>query len=81
MADSQTNVQVQCTNGQFVNILLDATMTELLNSGQLLITEDVHGQIVVQQKDGQVCPLEYVNQDHVANETTEIQQGTNTFNF
>ena len=64
MADSQqTNVEVQCADGTFLNILLDVTMAEQLQTGQIFLIEE-NGQIGIQQQDGQqICLIEYANHD------------------
>ena len=65
----QTSVEVQCSDGTFLNILLDATMAEQLRNGQIFLTEE-NGQIGIQQQDGQICLLEYADQTDVAVENT-----------
>ena len=71
MADlEQTSVEVQCSDGTFLNILLDAAMAEQLRNGQIFLTEE-NGQIGIQQQDGQICLLEYADQTDVAVENTE----------
>ena len=66
----QSNVQVQCKDGTFINILLDANMAEQLKNGQIFITEE-NGQISIQQQDGQIRSLEYVNQvEEIPGEST-----------
>ena len=65
----QTSVEVQCSDGTFLNILLDATMAEQLRNGQIFLTEE-NGQIGIQQQDGQICLLEYADQTDVSVENT-----------
>ena len=77
MAESQqANVQVQCSNGTFINILLDASMAEQLKNGQIFITEE-NGQIGIQQQNGQISSLEYVNQVEVQSENAQNVPGKN----
>ena len=75
MAESQqTNVEVQCADGTFLNILLDVTMAEQLQNGQIFLIEE-NGQIGIQQQDGQqICLLEYANHEDITVENAENQQ-------
>ena len=66
----QTSVEVQCSDGTFLNIVLDATMAEQLRNGQIFLTEE-NGQIGIQQQDGQICLLEYAEQNDTIVENTE----------
>ena len=77
MADSQqTNVEVQCADGTFLNILLDVTMAEQLQTGQIFLIEE-NGQIGIQQQDGQqICLLEYANHDESTVRNIENQQNS-----
>ena len=77
MAESQqANVQVQCSDGTFINILLDASMAEQLKNGQIFITEE-NGQIGIQQQNGQISSLENINQVEVQSENTRNVPGKN----
>ena len=77
MAESQqANVQVQCSNGTFINILLDASMAEQLKNGQIFITEE-NGQIGIQLQNGQINSLENINQVEVQSENTRNVPGKN----
>ena len=77
MAESQqANVQVQCSDGKFINILLDASMAEQLKNGQIFITEE-NGQIGIQLQNGQINSLENINQVEVQSENTRNVPGKN----
>ena len=77
----QSNVQVQCADGSFINILLDANMAAQLKNGQIFITEQ-NGQIAIQQQDGQICSLEYINQvDEESTSQKELDNETEENNF
>ena len=76
----QSNVQVQCADGSFINILLDANMAAQLKNGQIFITEQ-NGQIAIQQQDGQICSLEYINQVDESTSQKELDTETEENNF
>ena len=76
----QSNVQVHCADGNFINILLDANMAAQLKNGQIFITEQ-NGQIAIQQQDGQICSLEYINQVDESTSQKELDTENEENNF